>query len=249
MRGPSSSAAERAAHEVQHGRQILDQAECIWGWDTPAGRLRAERRAQLLIRHAELQGGRSCLEVGCGTGLFTAMLARSGAQVEAVDISPDLLGKARQREGCERVTFRLGNAETGENLEGPYDAIVGVSVLHHLDCSRTLPSLVGHLRPGGRFVFTEPNRRNPQIWLERNVSWLKPLLGVSPDETAFLSQEMRNILELHGLTAVQVTPFDWLHPWTPPFLIPAVKALGSLLEATPGLREFSGSLLIVAKKP
>ncbi len=78
---------------------------------------------------------------------------------------------------------------------------------------------------------------------------VKPFLGVSPDETAFLSQEMRNILELHGLTVVQVTPFDWLHPWTPQFLTPAVKALGSLLEATPGLREFSGCLLIVAKKP
>ena len=249
MKPPSSSAAERAAQEVSHGRRILDRAESVWGWETGAGRLRAERRAQFLIGYGELAADSYCLEVGCGTGVFTSRLAGTGARVDALDVSPDLLDKAQRRPGCEKVSFILGNAETGENLRGAYDAVVGISVLHHLDCSLALPRLMAVLKPGGRFVFTEPNLRNPQIWLERNVPWLKPLLGVSPDETAFVRNEIAAVLERHGFVGVSVTPFDWLHPWTPRPLIPAVKALGSIFERTPLIREFSGSLLIVARKP
>lgn len=112
-----------------------------------------------------------------------------------------------------------------------------------------LPCLLKVLKPGGRFVFSEPNLRNPQIWLERNVKWLKPLLGVSPDEGAFVRGEITATLEQHGLARVSATPFDWLHPWSPRPLIPAINSLGLILERMPVIREFSGSLLIVARKP
>lgn len=249
MKSPSSSPTERAANEVLHGQGIRERAESVWGWETPSGQLRAERRARFLIEHAEITAASYCLEVGCGTGVFTARLARTGARLDAVDVSPDLLEKARLRPGCEHVSFMLGNAESGENLRGPYDAVVGVSVLHHLDCSMALPCLLKVLKPGGRFVFSEPNLRNPQIWLERNVKWLKPLLGVSPDEGAFVRGEITATLEQHGLARVSATPFDWLHPWSPRPLIPAINSLGLILERMPVIREFSGSLLIVARKP
>lgn len=249
MKRPSSSAADRHAQEVLHGRRIHERAESLWGWETASGRLRAERRARFLIEHGAITAASYCLEVGCGTGVFTEKLARTGARIHAIDISPDLHEKARRRPGCERVSFMVGNAETGEHITGPYDAVVGVSVLHHLDCTLALPRLIGALKPGGRFVFTEPNWRNPQIWLERNVSWLKPLLAVSPHELAFVREELAALLERHGLAGVSVTPFDWLHPWTPAPLIPAITILGSLLERTPVIREISGSLLVVARKP
>ena len=249
MRAKISSAAERALHEVAHGRCISEHADRIWGWNTPAGQLRAERRVQFVVEFGEINADAYCLEVGCGTGLFTEKLARTRARIDAIDISPDLLEKAYERQGCENVSFILGNVETGDNLRGPYDAVVGISVLHHFDLSLALPHLVRVLKPNGRFVFTEPNLRNPQIWLERNVRWLKSVLGVSPDETAFVREELATTLKSHGLVNVSITPFDWLHPWTPRPLMQLATAVGSCLERTPLIREISGSLLIVSRKP
>src|SRR3982751_3149942 len=82
---------ERSQREILHGRQLatLGDPELIWNWATPAGQARAKRRAKLLAEAARPQPGMSVLEVGCGTGLFTEMLAAYGAHILAVDISPN----------------------------------------------------------------------------------------------------------------------------------------------------------------
>src|SRR5262249_51180063 len=88
----------RARHEIEHGRKLsAGDAEWTWGWGSPAGRLRAARRAALIARAARLAPGRRVLEVGCGTGLFTETFAATGAEILAVDISPELIEQARQR--------------------------------------------------------------------------------------------------------------------------------------------------------
>jgi len=249
VRSMTASAGERAAREIEHGRRICKSAEKYWGWASPAGQLRADRRAQLLTKYGEITKETYCLEVGCGTGLFTSKIARTGAHIDAIDISPDLLAEARGRPGLENVSFIQEDIERAQNLLGPYDAVIGVSVLHHLDLSLAVPNLFRVLKPDGRFVFTEPNLRNPQVWLQKNVVWIKKLLGDSPNETAFVREQVVSILQDHGFAWVSVTPFDWLHPWTPRPMIPLVVVLGSVLEGTPVIREMSGSLLVVARKP
>jgi 2-polyprenyl-3-methyl-5-hydroxy-6-metoxy-1,4-benzoquinol methylase len=244
----TAPAAERAAREIAHWRRVADRAEVYWGWGTPAGALRAARRVRFLVERAAVAPGAYCLEVGCGTGHFTEALAATGARLDALDLSPDLLARARARVDRPNVTFILGNVETGEGLRGPYDAVVGISVLHHLDLSRALPALTAVLRPGGRFVFTEPNMLNPQIWLQKRVGWLKRLMGDSPDETAFYRGELAALLGRHGLTRVEVEAFDWLHPSTPRPLISLVDGAGRALERMPGLRQFAGSLTVSAVK-
>ena len=85
----------RASREIEHGRKLAaTDTEVIWGWGTPAGIRRAHRRADLLAAGAGLGPGVRALEIGCGTGLFTEMLAATGAGIVAVDISEELLDKA-----------------------------------------------------------------------------------------------------------------------------------------------------------
>ena len=79
-------------------------------------------------------------------------------------------------------------------------------------------------------------------------TWIKRLLGDSPDETAFVRWKLRSLLEMIGYEKVRITPFDWLHPMTPRLLIGPVALMGRLLEKVPLLREFSGSLLIEARR-
>ena len=49
---------QRAQNEITHDAMLAQaDAEAIWGWGTPAGRLRAERRARLITEGAGLRPG------------------------------------------------------------------------------------------------------------------------------------------------------------------------------------------------
>ena len=240
----------RAAHEIEHGRKLVQcEPELIWGWGTVAGRLRASRRADLIIHGAALDAGKRALEIGCGTGLFTEKFARTGAQIVAVDISPDLLEKARARGLPEsRVCFLAKPFEQCDR-DGPFDAVIGSSILHHLDIQPALARILALLKPGGVMCFAEPNLVNPQIMLQKNVPWIRERLGDSPDERAFIRWPLEQLLLKTGFERVVITPFDWLHPVTPEGMIGFVKAVGSIFEKTPLLKELAGSLLIQAARP
>jgi SAM-dependent methyltransferase len=240
----------RATHEVEHGRKLAARdPESAWGWGTPAGRLRADRRAALIVAGAGLRPGMRVLEIGCGTGGFTERFARSGAHLTAMDISGDLLALARTRGlPADRVTFVEGRFEDAR-CEGGFDAVIGSSILHHLDVPRALTRVFVLLKPGGRFSFAEPNMLNPQVFLERRSFFRSRLWFVSPDETAFVRWQLRRELEQRGFGDVRVTPFDFLHPVVPPALIPPVRTTGRILEALPGLREFAGSLHLCGTRP
>ena len=82
-------------NEIKHGRAISANAANVWGWGSVAGKLRAERRIKLFIERGSIEKGMNILEIGCGTGIFTAGVAKTGADVTAVDISPELLNFAR----------------------------------------------------------------------------------------------------------------------------------------------------------
>ena len=119
---------DRALHEIDHGKKLAALgAEDVWGWGSAAGQLRARRRAELILRGAELGPGMKALEIGCGTGLFTRMFAESGAEIVAVDISGELLEEARKR-GLppDRVRFVEMRFEDSD-IHGPFDAVVSVS--------------------------------------------------------------------------------------------------------------------------
>jgi len=248
LKGMQAEKNVRAEHEIRHGHWLAEQdTEKIWGWNTPAGRLRAERRAALILRGARLSESSRVLEIGCGTGLFTEMFAKTGARVFAVDISPELLAKARLRNLPEgRVTFCEKRFEDCD-VDGPFDAVIGSSILHHLDIDLSLARIKSLLKKGGRFSFAEPNMLNPQVFLERKLQFLPMFSYTSPDETAFVRWAFASKLRSAGFEDVAITPFDWLHPATPARLIGVVRKTGNLLEALPGIREFSGSLSISAR--
>ncbi len=247
MNDPNSS---RAAHEIEHGRKLArSEPESIWGWGTPAGQVRATRRADLIIGGAALGPGKRALEIGCGTGNFTERFAKSGAQITAVDISPDLLEKARGRGLPESQVRFLAKPFEQCDVDGPFDAVIGSSILHHLDMQPAMAKILALLKPGGVMCFAEPNMLNPQIMIQKNVPWIRERLGDSPDETAFFRWPLRRLLLRTGFENVVITPFDWLHPATPERMIGAVGAMGRILEKTPLLREIAGSLLIRASRP
>jgi SAM-dependent methyltransferase len=237
----------RLDNEIAHGRFLAAHgAGEVWNWESPAGRIRWARRVKMLSSH--LKPGMTVLELGCGTGSFTRDLARSGADVVAIDVSPELLEMAKANCSAPNVQYQIQNAYALSYPEGAFDSVVGSSVLHHLEVEKALRGAYRVLKPGGTIYFTEPNMLNPQIAIQKNVPWIKRKLGDSPDETAFFRWPLRRLLERTGYREVRIDPFDFLHPKTPAALIDRVKALGRFLEKVPGISEFAGSLYIRAIK-
>lgn len=244
----ADAAGRRYADERRQGAEIAAGREGVWGWSSPAGRLRADRRARFLVGAARLGPGVRCLELGSGTGVFTSRLVESGCELVAVELSEELAARCRERVGG-RAEVVVGNIETGEGLEGrTFDAIVGVSVLHHVNIELCLRNTFSLLRGGGRFAFSEPNAANPQVWATKNVGVVGRLLHETPHETAFRARELRGVFERAGLVVEVCEPFEFLHPATPRRLIPPVRRLETLLERTP-VRRIAGSIRIAGRKP
>jgi len=236
------------AGEIEHGMLIADNAEAIWSWSSPAGRHRARRRADLIMRAVGLRSCDRVLELGCGTGLFTQKFAKAGCSIHAIDVSPALLDQAKAKTFSSPVTFGLDDAEELSFDDASFDVVIGSSVLHHLDLSIALGEIRRVLKPSGRIAFAEPNMMNPQIALQRNIPVLRRLAGESPEETAFIRWKIDQQLRDAGFRDVRIQPFDFLHPAVPKALIPMVRAFGGAFERLPGLREIAGSLIISGRR-
>lgn len=120
----------------------------------PNSRLGDQRFRSLLGER--VAGGRA-MDVGCGTGEFSAELHAMGARsVYGFDVSSRQVETARARFGeLDGVSFSIHNVEVP--IAGRFDVIVGQSILHHIDFQTTLVTLFeDNLLPGGRMVFMEP---------------------------------------------------------------------------------------------
>ncbi len=239
---------DRLEHEIVHGK-LLSEAGAgeIWNWESPAGRLRWQRRVIMLTSH--LKPDMKVLELGCGTGYFTKEAAQSGAEITAIDISPDLLEQAKSEISLPNVKFLIENAYQMNFDDNTFDAVIGSSVLHHLKIESALKEIFRVLRPGGTIHFTEPNMLNPQIALQKNIPFLKKMMGDSPDETAFFARSLKKKMLKHGFSNIEIKPFDFLHPAIPKFLLPVMCPFCSALEKIPLLSSIAGSLFIYAVHP
>lgn len=101
-------------------------------------------------------GGR-VLEVGCGTGTYTAMLGALGGEVVAMDIDDDFVRAARGATAhMPNVQVRRGDV-TREQWDSGFDTILMFDVLEHLEDDDTmLRKLHAALRPGGRLILKVP---------------------------------------------------------------------------------------------
>jgi SAM-dependent methyltransferase len=115
--------------------------------------------------------GARALEYGCGQGSRAYHLARNGAHVVGIDISPVAIEQAIEQaraEGLEdQMTFRVMDAEHLDFPDGSFDLVCGSGVLHHLDLNRAYAEVARVLEPTGIGVFEEPLGHNPAINMYR----------------------------------------------------------------------------------
>lgn len=131
-------------------------------------------RAKLAITERLMQRldwtGKSVLEYGCGGGYFTVWMAKQGARVTAIEMSPCAIGAVKyyaEREGvADRVTIVPGNAET-DTVEGEYDFIFAKDLVEHLDDDGPFfQRIARQLKRGGRTYIATQNDHSLNYLLE-----------------------------------------------------------------------------------
>jgi ubiquinone/menaquinone biosynthesis C-methylase UbiE len=114
---------------------------------------------RLLALGGPMHGGRA-LEVGCGRGVgIEIILSAFGASsVDAFDLDPDVVARARARHTRrgDRVRLWVGDAERIQAEDGSYDAVFDSGIIHHVPAWRSaLGEVARVLKPGGRFYAEE----------------------------------------------------------------------------------------------
>lgn len=192
----------------------------------PTGSHYLRRHVERMTRFAGISAGDRVLEVGCGLGRYTLLLAEMGVEVEGLDLSPSLLEQLGTFEGAEGIPLHPHDLlECPSEMLGTFDAVIGFFVLHHVHdldaCMRMAASLV---RPGGRVAFLEPNPWNPlyyvQIFATPEMSWQpeRGMLSMRPNL-------MLPTLSRAGLVNVRFERFGLF----PPFV--TNRKLGARIES------------------
>lgn len=121
---------------------------CAPTWD--AEMIRSDRKINIILDNARVGAGSRVLDVACGTGVLTPdYLARDVASVTAVDISPEMIRRARGKFRDDRVQFLCGDVETLD-VGRDFDAVVVYNAFPHFpDPERLVAHLASLLRPGG----------------------------------------------------------------------------------------------------
>lgn len=151
--------------------------------NAPVGRIRATVRAgrdqmrQVLLGWLpeDLRGAR-ILDAGCGTGVLAAEAARRGASVVAVDLSPTLIGLAR-----ERTPAGLGSGDVrflvGDMLDpglGRFDYVVAMDSLIHYVAADAVRAVTGLASRSERAVLFTFAPRTPALAAMHAVGRLFP---------------------------------------------------------------------------
>jgi ubiquinone/menaquinone biosynthesis C-methylase UbiE len=211
------------------------------------------RLIETCMRVAGLKRGAHVADLGCGSGVFTALLRELGYKPVGLDISAKLIALGRNR--YPDVEFLEGDAEHLPFPSSSLDGVLLSGLVHHLpDPSRCAAEVFRVLKPGGAFVAFDPNRMNPFMYLYRDRS--SPFyssVGVTENERPVLAQKVAAIFRKCGFRVgtdyISNLNYRYLASSTLRWLLPAYNTIDRMLFAPNFMKPLRSFVLTYGEKP
>jgi 2-polyprenyl-3-methyl-5-hydroxy-6-metoxy-1,4-benzoquinol methylase len=230
INGPPAAYWEERARRFAARDEGL-AAVCAYGMPRYYNRLIDFCQRRALAPWLAVRAGTRVLDVGCGVGRWSCLLAARGALVTGVDLSRTMIEQAQRRaqarglsDRCRFIVQDAAELEVGES----FDLILCVTMLQHmLDVGAlhaALGRLVAHLAPQGRLVVLEAaparvaNACNTAVFRARHRGFYLRLFAEFG-------------LGVRAISGVDPAPFKtWLLPHLP--RLPRALSLGALAAVT-----------------
>lgn len=160
---------ERSNYDEKEIGKFDDVADIWWDLDGEMGTLHTINplRSKFITEKLITQTPK-VLDVGCGGGILSEALAKSGAQVTGIDLSEASIEAARkhaQEQGLS-IDYRVTSAEEiAESQASSYDVVTCMEMLEHVpEPEKIVAACAKALKPGGQAFFSSINR-TPKAFL------------------------------------------------------------------------------------
>jgi 2-polyprenyl-3-methyl-5-hydroxy-6-metoxy-1,4-benzoquinol methylase len=205
--------------------------------------------------------GKTLLDVGCGDGMNSVMLARMGAQVTGIDVSPGAIEVARRRAEfngvSNQVRFLCSPVEKAALPDRTFDVVWGDGILHHVldDLELVLSHLARCAKPDGVLIFSEPINLSPTL---RKIRRRIPIrTDATPGERPMLGTEldlvrryipdgvMRPYSILGRLDRLILVHYNYERsPVVRRGIVNAIAVFDRLLASLPGVRRLASTCVL-----
>ncbi len=182
----------------------MGQFDRIWE-SVPEGAVpeRFDRRRAFLL--AGVRPGERVLDLGCGEGAFSGVLAAAGARPVGVEVAAEPLRRARRL--LPEVEFRLAAEDRLPFAAAGFDVVWAGEVLEHVaDGVGLLDEVRRVLRPGGRLLISTPDHpRRLVLGLALRRRAFERHFDPRADHVRFFTRRtLRVLLEAAGFTPVSI---------------------------------------------
>lgn len=208
-------------------------SEIAADFDGIAAALRAAARADQLTPAESFlfeivpSVARTALDVGCGDGRLSRVLASRGLSVVGIDLSPGMIELARSKTSPGvPAEFRVGDVMAECQVGRQFDVVVCVAVLHHFPAELMIPRLRSFVAPGGVLLLQDVVSRSEMRYLWVN---LRAVVRVGLRRIASGTRSLpkvRKLYKAHGLGETYLSPQS-IRPRLEP-LLPGVEVVDHL---------------------
>ena len=153
-----------------------------------------------LLRHIPAHC-EAALDIGCGTGSFSRLLAWRAGRVVALDLSPRMIEVAEQRsEPYPNIQYKVADATRWAPGGERFDCVASIAMLHHVAAEEMLARMAGLLKAGGTLAVLDLCESQGQKDLFRDLAAMPLSLALRVLKTGRLRepQEVRAAWAEHG---------------------------------------------------
>lgn len=170
------------------------------------------------------------LEVGCGVGRWTQILAENGNRVAAIDLSPTMIDETRTRLHQAGLNADLRVADVASFDAGrQFDCVVSVTVIQHVtdddEFRQAFDQLSRQLKPGGRAILLEAAPTDDVARCDSPIFRARP-------QRAYTDALAASGFRIDSISGVDPMPFKtWLLPYLRAMPRPMAVSLTALVTA------------------